>query len=386
MFHEDVVKEDYLIRFDILWQTCEQETSYNSFYLWGECTIDSSLITLESKNKVKVEVYFDDNIIFEDIYPLNIEWLDTTFSWSSWESSVEYNQTSWDLRLVASIQHDIWEFFDGYKFKLGKVKNGLYLKDFSDGTRVLKSGNYFDKDFQWYLTYSEGKLWFDILSGNSWEVEDEQFYVIEVYDEGNERIAYEDITMTIRTTADEDDINWKIVEGDSYLDEEAKLLYVKAYLKDIETLPTDEYFLFLWINQSYKFSFDESKNELSSMYSIRYEKWRDDRSKTISYSIKDSNHQTIDDWRFKIYVDYKKTSFDEFEKQSVQEITKPSKLELAVDKLILKQQQKYVNTQDLKDNLIVTIQVLNIYAEKKPEYKSIISELNNIIQTRVDDM
>jgi hypothetical protein len=74
------------------------------------------------------------------------------------------------------------------------------------------------------------------------------------------------------------------------------------------------------------------------------------------------------------------------EQESVNEQQEPSKLELAVDRLIEKQQQKYPETQDLKDNLNLTIKVLNIYAEGNMGYKSIIDELNSIIQTRINNM
>ena len=378
----------------IVWdEKCNETYSYNSFQLSWKCGIEVFEDKIQWLYKGKIIITSEDeDILYSNTFWIDIKGYDSNFSWRDFQTNSYYDKTKWELKLSWYLNHDVTELFDGYKIKLWSIDTSI-VHNYKGWKVHYDVEPFFNDEYSSSLTYDaeNNRLQFSIYEKYKWSLKEDEFgYAFKVFDTEDEEVWSGVLSFTVFEQQQEDDINWKIVEGDSYFNEDEWLLYIKAYLTGINTSPNNKYSLFFSKDKNYIFNYDAARKELAVIYSVVYDKLKSDRSRTIWYSIKDGNYQTIDDGRFKIYVDYDKTDFSDVtplqEQESVNEQQEPSKLELVVDRLIEKQQQKYPETQDLKDNLNLTIKVLNIYAEGNMGYKSIIDELNSIIQTRINNM
>ena len=223
------------------------------------------------------------------------------------------------------------------------------------------------------------------------------------YEEGIEEYFSNIEDTPVEDTSDMK-INWKLLQGDVYYNEDDRQIYVKSYIENVNSKPIPEYYIEVsksgWsVPVKGIFQYDSENKQLYAVTQLRYYKDHESRKLNLHYKVKlDSNF--IDNDQLKMRIDFDKTSFDDVgnvnqspsieesstNKESVEQISTPSKLEIAVDKFILKQRKKYSNTDDLKNHLSLIITLLEEYIQKKPEYKDIIEQLNIIIQSRIDDM
>lgn len=385
VFFTNTPNEEYSIDM-IVWNDlaiCHQTMNYKSFYMKGECTLDVKDDDINWAYKLKNIILDQDwNILHKELLEAKVAGYENNFSWKNISINV-FERDEWNtMNISGGFYHDISELYEGHRIR-------FYKKD----------AVYWNMKLQWdnldlyYNTWSIG-LEFDATLKNVNPEGEESFYY-EILDNNSNAIG--SWIFKYDFTKNEDSINWKKLEWDAYYDTDKNHLLIKAYVDWVLSKPYEQYTISIatkgWgVRYSWEILFDEENKQVYSIIEFR---WKD-KKYSFEYQIQNESYRVIEEGIFKIEVDYKKKWFTEhvikeqnntsLETEEHKEEKSLSKVEVAINNFVEKQREKYSDDNELIEKLQKTQKVLELYAEKNTKYSSLVTEINSILQQKIDEL
>ncbi|MDA9129192.1 hypothetical protein N9J72_01800 [Candidatus Gracilibacteria bacterium] len=401
---------DFTVNLEFLDHSCTQKVLYSSLALRSSCTFDIDIEDLEKIHKVNYTVYNESNeVISENFLELRLIGYDTTFSWENIEKTADYNSEASELTLGGKICHDIAPIYDNYYINLG----------FKDESQPRDSIYYEGNKFKWrakavlHHVPDTDCLEFTAIIKDSFSKNYQKLYSARIFSSTGD-LEWNDDMLFPGEDVIEDDINW-IVRGDYAYDYYGDSVKVKIFVPELGLEPSDQYTIKIDNGDDVELIYDIDQRYLYTEYEIYHNKLKEDRDYEIEYIIRGSDYQRVKEGSMKIRFNYNKSDFDtlsvkeqvqdqeisqediieenesDIESSNTQESSQSesselSPIEKAIDTFITRQRVKFPNSEDLKENLIKTTELLQNYAKVQPKYQKIIDEINEVIISRVSDM
>lgn len=398
---------EYEIDIDFLDYSCKEKLSYRLFNLRGNCIFDIDISQIEKKHKVILSVTDASSGQVTQVYlPLLLTGYNTSFSWKNIEKETEYDWGLHELTLWWKICHDTAPLYNGYTIEIGIDDSWIYGR-----------WNNFKKKYSETLHHIQNTdcLEFSWVIKDSFSVNYETSYKVRIFDK-TRRLEWEhDIMFPWADNLYHDEIkeiNWKMVKWDYAYNKSQDTVVIRIYVPNIPIKPSNSYTIDIDNRGNIELLYDPEMQYLYTQYIVEHDRDKDDRKYKIEYIIRWSDYQRKEEGDIKLKFDYFKTDFDNVqEEETVERITEKqtkkdsevvvkqehsqletestlelSPIELAIDKFIQRQRLKFSDSQDLKDNLILTTQLLTNYANDNAKYAEVIEEINSFIMSRVEDM
>jgi len=361
-------------------EICEQKLEYESFYMKWECQVQIANTDIVWEYKLKnIILDQEGNILRKELLKFDVPWYEEDFFWE--DIQIDYfdrKSVSDSLMVSWGFYHDITELYDSYRLRFYEINSDFSKKRIEWENLELKYNSEksvleFSAEIKNFWPKNNDKVYYEIVNKYAnvvwwWEF----FYITEKWGD--------------------DDINWKGFEWGVLYDHKESQWYLRVYLLWVSSEPNDTYSITIdtkWESQKYDWilSYDDKNQELYLL--VAYDGKR--TKQNFTYKIRWSSPINVGEGSFRISqkenISISGSSKEYIsEKQSIEDEKKDkSKIEVAIDKFIEKQEKKYPDIEELVNNLELTQQALTLYAQKNRKYISIIEEINIIIWLRVEN-